>query len=153
MSLHRMSIEFLLNSDQVPKSSSDLARKGSNVSGLERQASTPNSEQKHLRRFWTEEEDELLRSLASTYGAKKWATLALYFKGRTASQLRCRWAYAVSNGRSNRPFSAEEDRFILATHASVGNRWTLIAHMMEDRLGNDVKNRLRLLHRHRKHNC
>mmetsp|Transcript_7270 Transcript_7270/g.15566 ORF Transcript_7270/g.15566 Transcript_7270/m.15566 type:complete len:179 (+) Transcript_7270:262-798(+) len=139
-SSQRMKISFLLNEEAEPVGSSSDSN-GNTEGGLVRQNS---------KRYWTKEEDDLLRSLATKYGASNWTSLAKHFDNRTACQLRCRWAYAVSNSRSQRAFTPEEDRFLLEQYSVIGNRWSHIASLMEDRLGNDIKNRIRLLERRQK---
>eukprot|EP00182_Erythrolobus_australicus_P006232 CAMPEP_0185830580 /NCGR_PEP_ID=MMETSP1353-20130828/953_1 /TAXON_ID=1077150 /ORGANISM="Erythrolobus australicus, Strain CCMP3124" /LENGTH=148 /DNA_ID=CAMNT_0028528523 /DNA_START=472 /DNA_END=918 /DNA_ORIENTATION=+ len=136
-----MKISFLLNKEPEQDALHGHALSKESDARAGRQSS---------RRYWSKHEDELLRSLVEKHGRGKWTLLAQQFDDRSACQLRCRWAYAVSNSRSQRPFTPEEDRFILEQYSLAGSRWTLIAGLMEDRLGNDVKNRIRLLERRRR---
>jgi len=141
-SLETVPVSLMMKKNGAPPTSSSEPRR---FEQLPAQAAP-----RYVRQFWTPAEDSALRSLVKKHGAKNWNFLATHFEDRTAGQLRCRWAYAVSNPRSQRPFSKQEDSFILQQYEALGCKWTTIARMMKDRLGNDVKNRVRLLHRHQR---
>mmetsp|Transcript_14782 Transcript_14782/g.31701 ORF Transcript_14782/g.31701 Transcript_14782/m.31701 type:complete len:178 (-) Transcript_14782:51-584(-) len=96
---------------------------------------------KQRRRLWTEEEDALLLELLEKHGPGKWTKLAHHFEDRSGPQLRARWAHSLSDRLSIRPYTPEEDEYILRAQKQLGNCWVAIARGMEHRIGNGVKNR------------
>jgi len=99
---------------------------------------------------WTPEEDEYLRTLVQKYGARNWKQIAEKIPNRKASQVRARWSHRLADECSARPFTEEEDRFVLRAVQVHGTKWRLIADMMERRLPHDVITRYKLLLRKQK---
>jgi len=104
-----------------------------------------NKEKRFLRRVWNSQEDALLKVIVEKYGARRWKRLAVFFQERNAGQLRARWAHSLSCKDIKRPFSEDEDKYILKMHQKYGNSWTTIAREMPNRSDNTVKNRFRAL--------
>uniref|UniRef100_A0A7S0ZGY1 Uncharacterized protein n=1 Tax=Timspurckia oligopyrenoides TaxID=708627 RepID=A0A7S0ZGY1_9RHOD len=103
-----------------------------------------------MRRFWQPDEDELLISLVKKYGARKWTRLSMQFKNRTGGQLRARWMHTLCGMDTRKPFTPEEDAYIVQSQATFGNRWAEIARSMQGRSDNSVKNRFRVLENQKK---
>mmetsp|Transcript_5836 Transcript_5836/g.10331 ORF Transcript_5836/g.10331 Transcript_5836/m.10331 type:complete len:194 (-) Transcript_5836:1276-1857(-) len=90
---------------------------------------------------WTEQENRLLEDLVAQRGARGWKYLSTYFDDRTPGQLRSHWKHCLEIKESKRPFTPDEDAFILAEFDCVGTRWTEIARKMHRRCDIDIKNR------------
>ncbi|KAL8459067.1 hypothetical protein ACS0TY_036513 [Phlomoides rotata] len=89
---------------------------------------------------WSHEEDELLRKLVERHGAKNWTLISMSIPGRSGKSCRLRWCNQLAPGVEHRPFTAEEDKFILEAHAEFGNKWAAIARRLNGRTDNAVKN-------------
>eukprot|EP00183_Erythrolobus_madagascarensis_P007055 CAMPEP_0185843686 /NCGR_PEP_ID=MMETSP1354-20130828/105_1 /TAXON_ID=708628 /ORGANISM="Erythrolobus madagascarensis, Strain CCMP3276" /LENGTH=231 /DNA_ID=CAMNT_0028543217 /DNA_START=95 /DNA_END=790 /DNA_ORIENTATION=+ len=101
---------------------------------------------------WSREEDELLKNLVASHGARKWNSLAAHFPRRNAAQLRARWAHRLSDQKSARPFTETEDAWILEGVTRYGTAWRLTAREMDHRLPHDVQNRYKTLMKRTKPN-
>lgn len=93
------------------------------------------------KRPWTEQEDNLLRSLVDRLGQGLWAAIAAQIPGRSGKQVRERWLNHLSPTVTKRPWSVEEDKIILDSHRRMGNCWSRIAKLLQGRSDNSVKNR------------
>uniref|UniRef100_A0A0D9Y1R7 HTH myb-type domain-containing protein n=1 Tax=Leersia perrieri TaxID=77586 RepID=A0A0D9Y1R7_9ORYZ len=95
---------------------------------------------------WTAEEDARLRSYMEQHagggaGAGNW--MAVPSKAglrRCGKSCRLRWLNYLRPGIRHGGFTADEDRLIVALHAAVGSRWSLIAGHLPGRTDNHVKN-------------
>ncbi|OHS95045.1 Myb-like DNA-binding domain containing protein [Tritrichomonas foetus] len=65
-----------------------------------------------MRRFWTEEEDTILRKFVLAHG-KQWNIVASKLPRRTPSQIQARWEKCLNPSLVKGPFTAEEDQLIL----------------------------------------
>ncbi|XP_031398458.1 transcription factor MYB4-like [Punica granatum] len=90
---------------------------------------------------WTAEEDEILRSFIKKHGHGNWRALPKH-----AGLLRCgkscrlRWTNYLRPDVKRGNFTKEEEETIIKLHASLGNKWSLIASHLPGRTDNEVKN-------------
>ncbi|KAE8701927.1 Transcription factor MYB12 [Hibiscus syriacus] len=90
---------------------------------------------------WTKEEDELLTKYIQANGEGSWRSLP-----KNAGLLRCgkscrlRWINYLRADIKRGNFTAQEEELVLNLHASLGNRWSLIASHLSGRTDNEIKN-------------
>lgn len=94
---------------------------------------------------WTEEEDQRLREIVETYGAKNWKRLASIL-GNVRSDVQClhRWNKVLRPGLSKGPWTPEEDRIVkdmVMRHGAGNIKWSVIASQLPGRIGKQCRER------------
>ncbi|CAN1365023.1 Transcription factor MYB41 [Linum perenne] len=103
---------------------------------------TPSCDENGMRKgTWTAEEDKKLIDYVTRYGCWNWRQLPK-FAGlkRCGKSCRLRWMNYLRPNLKRGNYSREEEETILRLHASLGNRWSVIATHLPGRSDNEIKN-------------
>jgi hypothetical protein len=97
------------------------------------------------RRFFSFEDDQLLRQFKTDSLTRSWAEISQLMPGFSARQLRERWSNYLSPSLKTTSWTEAEDAELLRWHAELGPRWGVIGARMGNRSPPDIKNRFQSL--------
>ncbi|XP_020585945.1 myb-related protein 308-like isoform X2 [Phalaenopsis equestris] len=91
--------------------------------------------------LWTPEEDAKLLAYVSTHGTGNWTNVPKKAGlKRCGKSCRLRWTNYLRPNLKHEGFTPQEEELIVALHATIGSRWSMIANQLPGRTDNDVKN-------------
>ncbi|KAH0790286.1 Myb-like DNA-binding domain containing protein [Histomonas meleagridis] len=91
---------------------------------------------------WSDEEDELLRKIASSQTNIDWKLLKPQFPGKTTQQLFERWTKVLDPKLTKGSWTRQEDEFIINFVSKFGCKsWTKLATMLPGRVGKQCRER------------
>lgn len=94
------------------------------------------------KKWWSPEEDEQLKQLVQTYGAKNWKKIASFFSDRTDVQCLHRWQKVLNPTLVKGPWTKEEDEIVIRLVKEYGaNNWSSISKFLPGRIGKQCRER------------
>jgi len=94
------------------------------------------------KRWWTPEEDELLRKVVEKHGARNWKKVASYIKDRTDVQCLHRWQKVLNPSLIKGPWTPTEDNIVIEMVKKNGAKnWSEIARHLPGRIGKQCRER------------
>jgi hypothetical protein len=110
---------------------------------------SPSPEIPFTRHTFSRDEDVHLRSLVAEYGITNWRLLASMMPQRSLRQCKERWFHYLSPDLVRRPWTKEEDAFLMAHVLEHGHKWKLFEGAFPGRPETSIKNRFNVLVRRR----
>jgi hypothetical protein len=104
---------------------------------------------KGYRRFFSSEDDRILRTIKETTPMLSWREISDRMPGFNPRQLRERWCHYLSPSLNTTTWTADDDQLLIQLHRELGSRWGEIGTRMGNRSAPDVKNRYQTI-RHRR---
>jgi hypothetical protein len=98
------------------------------------------------RRFFSPEDDQMLRRLKEESLSVTWGQIADRMPGFNVRQIRERWCNYLSPELKKNGWTEDEDRELMRLYAEVGPRWGIIGGRMGNRSAPDIKNRFQSVH-------
>lgn len=92
------------------------------------------------KKIWTDLEDKQLLKYINDYGPAKWSTIATFMPGRQGKQCRERWHNHLNPQISKCPWQDSEEWVLFLLHRLYGNKWAILAQLIEGRTDNTIKN-------------
>jgi hypothetical protein len=105
---------------------------------------------KYLKVRFTPDEDARLTDLVDEYGTNDWGAVALAMQTRNARQCRERYKNYLDPALRTDWWTAEEDALLQRKYDELGAKWNRISKFFKNRPDNALRNRWRLLDRHRR---
>lgn len=93
------------------------------------------------RKFFTEDEDQLLTMAAMAYKHESWNKISKFVPGRTPKQCRDRWVNYLQPSLKFDPWTDQEDQLLVSLVNSNGTHWTKMKAYFPSRSTNSLKNR------------
>ena len=95
---------------------------------------------KRPKKIWTPEEDEVLLELIGRFGPARWSTISAHMPGRQGKQCRERWHNHLNPDIRKVSWHEEEEWLLFLLHRLYGNKWAILAQMIQGRTDNTIKN-------------
>lgn len=103
---------------------------------------------KHIKKKWSEEEDQQLIEAVNKIGESHWTAISKYVKGRNGKQCRERWIGMLDPNLSREEWSSFEDALLIEKQKEIGNKWSKICLFFPNRSSITLKNRWNWLDKH-----
>ncbi len=91
-------------------------------------------------KFWTEEEDKILKEKAEEFKYKNWNSIANFIPGRTSIQCSARYR-RIKPGLIKGAWDKNEDDKLLSLYEKYGKNWAAISKEMPHRTGKQIRDR------------
>lgn len=113
---------------------------GGNGTGTKPRRSRRSGAGKRQKKIWTSEEDEILLRLIEKFGPAKWSAIASFIQGRQGKQCRERWHNHLNPNILKSSWGDDEEWKLFLLHKLYGNKWAILAQMINGRTDNTIKN-------------
>ncbi|OMJ86160.1 hypothetical protein SteCoe_12360 [Stentor coeruleus] len=101
---------------------------------------------KNMAKCWNKKEDEVLTNLVQTKGETSWKkisdlmALQNFEKRKTAKQCRNRWVNCIDPLISQKPWTPDEQLYLINLYKMIGSNWSSVSDYFEGRPPEAVKN-------------
>jgi hypothetical protein len=93
------------------------------------------------KRFFTKEEDALIKHYYEDLNIKDWKIISTYLENRTAKNCKDHYQNYLDPKIINKPFNLEEEKLLIKLVAKYGKKWNTIASQMNNRSADYIKNK------------